>query len=59
MDKRGKSKDERQEKKEESYWKKAQRQAAQYGITLTKRKDSQGNYVCYMGKKSRNLLANL
>lgn len=42
---------------EKKNWKKAQRQAARCGITLTKRKDSQGNYVCYLSKKSRNLLA--
>ena len=42
---------------ENSNWQKAYRQAARCGITLTKRKDSQGNYVCYFSKKSRNLLA--
>ena len=38
-------------------WQKAYRQAARWGITLTKRKDSQGNYVCFLSKNSRNLLA--
>ena len=42
---------------ENANWHAAYRQAAQWGITLTKRKDSQGNYVCYLSKQSRNLLS--
>lgn len=42
---------------EEAHWQEAHRQAVQCGITLTKRKNSKGEYVCYLSKKSRNLLA--
>lgn len=42
---------------ENANWEKAHHQAKLYGITLTKRKTSEGNYVCYLSKKSRNLLA--
>ena len=42
---------------EEAHWRKAHRQAAQCGITLTKRKNHEGKYVCYLSKNSRNLLA--
>ena len=38
---------------EKANWAKAYRQATRCGITLTKRKDSQGNYVCYLNKKAK------
>ncbi len=57
MDKSRKSKDKRQEMKENAHWQKAHCQAVQCGITLTKRKNSKGDYVCYLSKKSRNLLS--
>ena len=50
-------KEEKMSKKEKENWEKAYRQAERCGIKLTKRKDSQGNYVCFLSKKSRNLLA--
>ncbi|MBR6830198.1 MAG: hypothetical protein IKM83_06260 [Paludibacteraceae bacterium] len=34
-------------------WAKAQRQAKQMGIVLTKRKNSKGEYVCFLNKKSK------
>lgn len=48
-------KEEKMSKKEKENWEKAYRQAERCGIKLTKRKDSQGNYVCYLSKKSRGL----
>ena len=39
--------------KEKENWAQAQRQAKQMGIVLTKRKNSQGEYVCYLDKKSK------
>ena len=39
--------------KEEERWKKAHRQAAQMGIVLTRRKDSKGEYVCYLDRKPK------
>ena len=42
---------------ENANWQKARLQAAHWGITLTKRKDSQGNYVCYLSKKRSSLLS--
>jgi len=41
---------------ENANWQAAHRQAARWGITLTKRKNSEGSYVCYLSKQSRNLL---
>jgi len=32
----------------------AQKQAKQMGIVLTKRKNSKGEYVCYLDKKSND-----
>lgn len=43
--------------KEEVNWQKAYRQAVRSGIVLTRRKDSQGNYVCYFNKKTGGLLS--
>ena len=40
-------------KSEEAQWSKAKQQAAQSGITLTRRKNAQGEYVCYLSKKAR------
>ena len=37
---------------EKANWLKARQQAARSGITLTRRKNSKGEYVCYMNKKS-------
>ena len=34
-------------------WALAQKQAKQMGIVLTKRKNSKGEYVCYLDKKSK------
>lgn len=34
-------------------WVQAQKQAKQMGIVLTKRKNSKGEYVCYLDKKSK------
>lgn len=39
--------------KQEEQWLKAKQQAAQSGITLTRRKNAQGGYVCYFNKKAR------
>ena len=44
---------------ENANWEKARRQAVRSGIILTKRKDSQGNYVCYFNKKTGALLSSL
>ena len=38
---------------EKENWALAQRQAAQMGIVLTNRKDKNGDYVCYLNKKSK------
>ena len=40
-------------KEEEMQWSKARQQANQSGITLTRRKNKQGEYVCYLSKKAR------
>ena len=48
-----KAKEERQEK---ANWEKAQRQAAESGIVLTHRKDSNGDYVCFLNPKARHNL---
>ena len=56
----GKRKKAQEERQEKANWAKAQRQAAQSGIVLTQRKDSNGDYVCYLSKKARhNLLFRL
>ena len=47
----------REKSEENENWAKAYRQAERCGIKLTKRKNSQGHYVCYLSKKSRNLLS--
>ena len=47
----------REKSEENENWTKAYRQAERCGIKLTKRKNSQGHYVCYLSKKSRNLLS--
>ena len=39
--------------KEKENWALAQRQANQMGIVLTRRKNSQGEYVCYLNKRSK------
>ena len=39
--------------KEKENWALAQRQAKQMGIVLTRRKNSQGEYVCYLNKRSK------
>lgn len=49
----------KKEDHEDGNWQEAHRQAARLGIVLTRRKDSQGNYVCYPDKKSKNLLFRL
>ena len=38
---------------EEKQWLKARQQASQRGITLTRRKNKEGEYVCYLSKKAR------
>lgn len=38
---------------EEKDFRKARRQAAQCGIVLTRRRDKNGDYVCYLSKKAR------
>ena len=38
--------------KEKENWALARSQAAQSGIVLTRRKNSDGNYVCYLNNKS-------
>ena len=40
-------------KEEKMQWCKARQQANQSGITLTRRKNKQGDYVCYLSKKAR------
>ena len=40
-------------KEEKMQWCKARQQANQSGITLTRRKNKQGEYVCYLSKKAR------
>ena len=35
-------------------WLQARRQAEQMGIVLTKRRNSKGEYVCYLSKKATN-----
>ena len=35
-------------------WMQARRQAKQMGIVLTKRRNSKGEYVCYLNKKATN-----
>ena len=35
-------------------WMKAKRQAEQMGIVLTRRRNSKGEYVCYLSKKATN-----
>lgn len=40
-------------KEEEMQWSKARQQANQSGITLTRRKNKQGEYVCYLSKRAR------
>ena len=35
-------------------WLQARRQAKQMGIVLTKRRNSKGEYVCYLNKKATN-----
>ena len=35
-------------------WMKAKRQAKQMGIVLTRRRNSKGEYVCYLNKKATN-----
>ncbi|MBR4703993.1 MAG: hypothetical protein IKP02_00135 [Paludibacteraceae bacterium] len=39
--------------KEDEQWLKARRQAAQMGVVLTRRKKSEGGYVCYMTQKAK------
>ncbi len=39
--------------KEDAQWQKAYRQAARMGVVLTRRKSSEGGYVCYMTKKAK------
>ena len=39
-------------KEEKMQWSKARQQANQSGITLTRRKNKQGEYVCYLNKKT-------
>ena len=34
-------------------WLEAKRQAEQMGIVLTRRRNSKGEYVCYLNKKAR------
>ena len=47
-------------RQEKANWTKAHRQAAQSGIVLTHRRNSKGEYVCYLNKKARNsILFNL
>ena len=41
------------QEQEKANWTKARRQAAKCGIVLTNRKDSNGDYICYLGKKAR------
>ena len=35
-------------------WVEAKRQAKQMGIVLTRRRNSKGEYVCYLSKKATN-----
>jgi hypothetical protein len=35
-------------------WMMARRQAEQMGIVLTRRRNSKGEYVCYLSKKATN-----
>jgi len=35
-------------------WVEAKRQAKQMGIVLTRRRNSKGEYVCYLNKKATN-----
>ena len=39
-------------KEEKKQWCKARQQANQSGITRTRRKNKQGEYVCYLNKKT-------
>ena len=43
-------------KQEAANWEKARRQAEQSGIVLTRRRDKNGDYVCYMSAKARRKL---
>ena len=43
----------REKAKEKANWAQAQRQAEQMGIVLTRRQNSQGEYICYLNKKSK------
>lgn len=43
----------RKESEKGANWELAKRQAAQMGIVLTRRQNSQGEYVCYLNKKSK------
>lgn len=50
----------RSSKIEEKHWEKARIQAARSGIVLTRRKTSDGKYVCFLNKKAKgSLLFNL
>ena len=39
--------------KENAQWTEAHRQAAKIGIVLTRRKNSKGEYVCFMTAKAK------
>ena len=43
-------------KNEEKHWREARVQAARSGIMLTRRKTSNGNYVCFLSKKAKESL---
>jgi len=43
----------------EENWVQAYRQARKAGVVLTRRRNSKGQYVCYMSKESLGLLGNL
>lgn len=42
----------KEEREKRKNWAKAKRQADRIGIVLTRRETSQGEYVCYLNRKS-------
>ena len=44
----------KKESRTKENWMQAKRQAEQMGIVLTRRRNSKGEYVCYLNKKATN-----